>query len=107
MVLHGMEIARQVVITIASDEIAIAALACGASGDLRSDVAQQVARLPAVLGQDREQGVVGAAFLVELEEGDAQALLQDFGRMHRGAAGRDAADIAMMRHRAGPADELA
>ena len=60
-------------------------------------------RLARVALDDAERGLVRLAALVQLHDRQAQAFLENLRRMDGGAARRDAADIAMMRHGGGVA----
>ena len=55
----------------------------------------------------RNSVVFSSPGVVELEQGHPQPLLVDLGRVHGDAAGRDPADVGVMRHRRRPALELA
>ena len=84
-----------------------AALAGAAGGDLGAQVADHLDRLARVLLDDPEHGLVLAAGLVELEQRQPQPLLVDLGRVHGDRAGREAADVDVVRHRRGVPLELA
>ena len=104
--LHGLEIGAKRHQAMAPDELEITALADRAGGELSPQIAQYVARLARVLADDLEQRVVRPAGFVELEDGDAQPLLKNIRCVHGRAARGDAADVAMVGHGAGPADQF-
>ena len=81
------------------DELREPALAGAAGGDLRLKVAEHLGRLPGVLLDDAEERLVLRPRVVELEERQAKAFLEDLGRVDGDAPGRDAADVGVVGER--------
>ena len=76
-------------------------------GDLGVDVAAHQLRLPAV-GQDDALDVGDAlAALPDLDRRQQQAFVEHLGRIRRGRARHRAADVGLVRDRAGERDDLA
>ena len=104
-VLKALEVGADVA-SVPLDELREPALAGAAGGDLRLEVAEHLGRLPGVLLDDAEEGLVLDPAVVELEERQAKALLEDLGRVDGDAPGRDAADVGMVGERRGVPLEL-
>src|SRR5262249_17774634 len=107
LTLHRLEIGAEGDTAVPLDKLEIGTLSHRAGGKLSAQVSEQIAGLAGVLADDLKQRMVRLPGLIQFEARNAQTLLEDIGRMDRRAAGGDAADVAVMRHGASPADELA
>ena len=72
--------------------------------ELRPQIAEHLNRHAHVLLDQRKQGLVAPAALVEFERRDAEPFLIDLGRVRGVGARHAAADIGLVAHRAGPRD---
>ena len=103
LILHPVEITAQVVRSMLCEQPPIATLADRTGCKLRADVADQLHRHARILFQDAQQHLVRLAGFVQLDDRQADAFLENLRRVDGGRSRRDAADVAVMRHRAGPA----
>ena len=103
LILQRIEIAAQIGGTILCEQLPITALTDRTGRKLRADIADKLHRHARVLFQNAKQHLVRHARLVQLHDRKADAFLKNLGSVDGGRASRDAADIAMMGHRAGPA----
>ncbi len=78
-----------------------------AGGELRAQIARHLDRQPDVPLDERHDGLVELAGLVEFQRRDAQALGVDLGRVRRVRAGNAPADIGVMAAGAGEREPLA
>ena len=92
---------------VARDELGELLLGDVAGGELRAQVAEHLHRQAHVLLDERHDGLVELARLVELHRRDAQALGVDLGRVRGVRAGDPAADIGVVADRAGEGQPLA
>ena len=83
------------------DEVHEPALAGATGGDLRLEVAEHLGRLPRVLLDDAEKLLVLDPAVVQLEERQAEALLEDLRRMDGDAPRGDSADVGVVGQRGG------
>jgi hypothetical protein len=103
LILHPVEVVPQILGAVFREELTVTALTDRTRGKLRAHVPDQLHRHACVLFKDAQQHLVRLAGLVELHDRQANSFLENLGRVDGGGARCDAADVAMMRHRAGPA----